>query len=71
RSCMTPEEVKDVYGENLDKFLAIRQELDPKGTFKNEYLENLLSSSPASKVANVKRKKSGRIAVAELDEDED
>ncbi|KAJ3270700.1 hypothetical protein HDV01_007524 [Terramyces sp. JEL0728] len=70
-SCMTPQEVKEVYGKNLEKFLAIKQELDPKGVFKNEYLENLISSSPISKVANAKRKKSGRVAVAEYDSDED
>ncbi|KAJ3250576.1 hypothetical protein HK103_003385, partial [Boothiomyces macroporosus] len=70
-SCMTPEEVQEIYGENLEKFLAIKQELDPKGTFKNEYLENLLGLSPTAKVANVKRKKSGKVAVAEMEEDED
>ncbi|KAJ3314732.1 hypothetical protein HDV04_005738 [Boothiomyces sp. JEL0838] len=54
-SCMTPEEVQEIYGENLERFLAIKQELDPKGTFKNEYLENLLGNcSPSSKKLNPK-----------------
>ncbi|KAJ3250577.1 D-arabinono-1,4-lactone oxidase [Boothiomyces macroporosus] len=54
-SCMTPEEVQEIYGENLEKFLAIKQELDPKGTFKNKYLENLLGNCcPNSKKLNPK-----------------
>ncbi len=42
------EKIPELYGERLERFLAVRQELDPEGRFLNDYLEDLLGLSRSS-----------------------
>jgi len=39
---LTHEKVKELYGENLDKFLAAKKRLDPHGMFSNEFTKRVL-----------------------------
>jgi hypothetical protein len=38
-----PADLRKLYGENLDRFLAVRAVLDPEGVFLNEFLDDILA----------------------------
>lgn len=46
------DKIPELYGERLQRFLAVRQELDPQGMFLNEYLEELLGLQASSGTAD-------------------